>query len=84
MRLEDKDTSSGRDMRTYCCDTCKKEQIVDNGVALWQVLHDAREREEAAKSAPPVADALRKGRAWHERPVLRTLHALAMKLFYRR
>ena len=42
MRLEEKDTSSGRDMRTYCCKNCKKEHIVDFGEALWKVLSDGR------------------------------------------
>jgi hypothetical protein len=41
MSLEDKDTSSGRDMRAYHCDHCKKSHIVDNGIALWQALSDA-------------------------------------------
>jgi hypothetical protein len=43
MSLEDKDTSSGRDMRTYRCDDCGESHIVDNGIALWKVLSDARE-----------------------------------------
>ena len=42
MKLEEKDTSSGRDMRTYYCGPCKKRVDVDNGVALWKVLSDAR------------------------------------------
>ena len=42
MDLYEKDTSSGRDMRTYVCRPCNKYVDVDNGVALWQVLHDAR------------------------------------------
>ena len=46
MDLEEKDTSSGRDMRTYICRTCKERVDVDNGVALWKVLHDAREEME--------------------------------------
>ena len=45
MELEEKDTSSGRDMRTYCCRACDKRVDVDNGIALWQVLHDARKKE---------------------------------------
>ena len=45
MRLEDKSTFTGRDMRTYVCDACNEWQVVDNGVALWQVLSDAREEE---------------------------------------
>jgi len=43
MDLYEKDTSSGRDMRTYVCRPRKEYVDVDNGVALWQVLHDARE-----------------------------------------
>jgi phage FluMu protein Com len=42
MDLYEKDTSSGRDMRTYHCRSCNKYVDEDNGVALWQVLHDAR------------------------------------------
>jgi transposase-like protein len=43
MSLYEKDTSSGRDMRTYFCSPCNKYVDVDNGIALWQVLHDALE-----------------------------------------
>ena len=46
MDLYEKDTSSGRDMRTYVCRLCDKWEDVDNGVALWKVLHDAREKDE--------------------------------------
>jgi hypothetical protein len=46
MDLEEKDTSSGRDMRTYYCRPCDARVDVDNGVALWKVLHDAREKDE--------------------------------------
>ena len=42
MKLEEKDTSSGRDMRTYYCQPCNERVDVDNGIALWKVLHDAR------------------------------------------
>jgi hypothetical protein len=42
MKLEEKDTSSGRYMRAYCCRPCKERVDVDNGVALWRVVHDAR------------------------------------------
>ena len=44
MDLYEKDTSSGRDMRTYVCRPCKEYVDVDNGVALWQVLHDANDK----------------------------------------
>jgi len=30
-------------MRTYRCDRCQDEHIVDYGIALWQALSDARE-----------------------------------------
>ena len=46
MDLEEKDTSSGRDMRTYHCRPCDARVDLDNGVALWKVLHDAREKSE--------------------------------------
>jgi hypothetical protein len=34
----------GADMRTYVCRPCKEYVDVDNGIALWQVLHDANEK----------------------------------------
>jgi hypothetical protein len=43
LRLDDKDTSSGRDMRTYFCDFCKESQIVDFGMATWKAMSKARE-----------------------------------------
>ena len=41
-------TMTGNDMRSYRCDHCKQEHIVNFGPALWQILHDAREREKDA------------------------------------
>ena len=29
---------SGRDMRTYRCDHCQEEHIVDYGIALWKAM----------------------------------------------
>jgi len=46
MDLEEKDTSSGRDMRSYYCTKCDEHVDVDNGIALWKVLHDAREEDD--------------------------------------
>jgi hypothetical protein len=46
MTLEEKDTSSGRDMRTYRCGLCGRSEDIDNGTALWQVLSNARESDE--------------------------------------
>ena len=40
MDLAEKDTSSGRDMRTYYFRTCEKRVDAENGVAFWQVLRD--------------------------------------------
>jgi ribosomal protein L37AE/L43A len=39
IRVE-KTTMSGRDMRTYRCDHCKEEHIVDYGMALWKAMSD--------------------------------------------
>jgi transposase-like protein len=41
-RIE-KSTMSGRDMRTYRCDDCREEHIVDYGIALWKAMSDGRE-----------------------------------------
>ena len=42
MELAEKDTSSGRDMRAYYCRSCKERIDVDNGIAFWKALFDAR------------------------------------------
>jgi hypothetical protein len=42
MDLEENDTSSGRDIRTYYCGSCEERVDIDNGIALWKVLSDAR------------------------------------------
>ena len=46
MELEEKDTSSGSDMRTYRCGHCRQSHTVDHGTALWKALSDARNSEE--------------------------------------
>ena len=43
MDFEEKDTSSGHEMRTYYCPECKERVDVDNGISLWKILSDARE-----------------------------------------
>jgi hypothetical protein len=48
MTLVERTTMTGNDMRSYRCDQCKREHIVNFGPALWQILHDAREREKDA------------------------------------
>jgi hypothetical protein len=42
MILIERTTMSGDDMRTYRCDQCREEHIVDFGVALWKRISDAR------------------------------------------
>jgi hypothetical protein len=34
---------SGDDMRTYRCDRCRQDHIVDFGTAVWKIMSDARE-----------------------------------------
>jgi predicted Zn finger-like uncharacterized protein len=46
MFMVDKSTMSGRDMRTYRCDHCQEEHIVDYGIALWKAMSDARQSDE--------------------------------------
>jgi uncharacterized protein with PIN domain len=47
-RIE-KSTMTGYDMRTYRCEPCGKEHVVNFGPALWKILSDAREAEEKEK-----------------------------------
>lgn len=46
-----KDTFSGREIREYECRSCGHSDWEDTGPALWQILADAREEDEAAKQA---------------------------------
>lgn len=57
MRMTEKDTSSGRDIREYLCDDCGHTDWEDNGTALWQALHDYREAEEANLLTPAAQPA---------------------------
>ena len=36
---------TGNDMRTYRCEPCGRDEIVNFGPALWQILHDARDKD---------------------------------------
>jgi DNA-directed RNA polymerase subunit RPC12/RpoP len=45
MDLIDRTTFTGNDMRTYRCEHCGEEHIVNFGPALWQILSDARAAE---------------------------------------
>ena len=50
MRMVEKDTSSGRDIREYVCPGCGYSDWEDTGPALWQILSDFREKAEDAES----------------------------------
>jgi hypothetical protein len=57
MDQTDKDSSSGRVIREYLCRNCGHTDWEDDGVALWKVLHDAREQDEAEAAAQAAANA---------------------------
>ena len=50
MRMTEKDTSSGRDIREYACDGCGHADWEVQGPALWQILSDDRKELEAAQA----------------------------------
>lgn len=52
LRFEEKDSSSGRDMREYRCVKCGRSVVEDRGVALWQLLHDANEERQQREAEP--------------------------------
>ena len=41
MIFVEKFTMMGDDRRTYRCDHCRKEHILDFGTALWKLMSDA-------------------------------------------
>jgi len=45
MELTERTTMTGDDMRTYRCEHCNREEIVNFGPALWKVLSDARDKD---------------------------------------
>jgi hypothetical protein len=55
MDQTDKNSFSGRVIREYLCRKCGHTDWEDDGVALWQVLHDAREQDEAEAAARSAA-----------------------------
>lgn len=57
MRMTEKDTSSGRDIREYACDGCGHTDWEVRGPALWQILSDDREEFEAAQAKRASVDA---------------------------
>jgi DNA-directed RNA polymerase subunit M/transcription elongation factor TFIIS len=50
MRVTEKDTSSGRDIREYICPGCGYSDWEDNGMALWQILSNDRQEAKAEKA----------------------------------
>lgn len=48
MRMTEKDTSSGRDIREYACAGCGHTDWEVYGTARWQVQHDDRKDAESA------------------------------------
>ncbi|MGO8934522.1 MAG: hypothetical protein ACLPLZ_01830 [Terracidiphilus sp.] len=56
MDQTDKNSFSGRVIREYLCRKCGHTDCEDDGVALWQVLHDAREKDEAETAARPATN----------------------------
>lgn len=56
MDQTDKNTFTGRVIREYLCPKCGHSDWEDEGVALWQVLHDAREEDEAEAAARTAAN----------------------------
>ena len=48
MDLIERTTMTGSDMRTYRCEHCQREEIVNFGPALWKVLSDARDSDNEA------------------------------------
>ncbi len=87
MKPAGKDTSSGRDIREYECSKCGHCDWEDQGEALWQILSNGRERDEAEKidlasangrdSAPESCEA----EARTARSRLGRLRALIARLF---
>lgn len=45
IRLVDRTSMSGDDMRSYRCDQCQEEHILDFGTATWKLLSERRESE---------------------------------------
>ena len=57
MDQTDKNTFTGRVIREYECRKCGHTDWEDDGVALWQVLHDAAEQDKAEAAARTAKNA---------------------------
>jgi hypothetical protein len=49
MKLVDKQTFTGEDVREYHCAACDESVIGRGGIALWQALSDANEKCDPSK-----------------------------------
>lgn len=49
----EKDSSSGRVMRSYRCEACGHTEDRDEGKALWEILHEENEREDGGNGPNP-------------------------------
>lgn len=50
LKLAEKYTGDGRDLRTYVCEGCGKTFDVDLGIATWKAFSDAREPDDPKRS----------------------------------
>ena len=50
MKLIDKHTFTGEEIREYHCEACDKTVIDRGGIALWQALSDARAKRDPSKT----------------------------------
>ena len=66
MDFTGKDTFSGREIREYRCRACGHDDSEDTGQALWEILHEAREADEAEAREKAIAEA-RRPIAWLRR-----------------
>ena len=64
MRMTEKDTSSGRDIREYACDGCGHTDWEVRGPALWQILSDDREETRATQAEIPKIERTPAGSPW--------------------
>ena len=66
MDFTGKDTFSGREIRENRCRACGHDDSEDTGQALWEILHEAREADEAEAREKAIAEA-RRPIAWLRR-----------------
>jgi DNA-directed RNA polymerase subunit M/transcription elongation factor TFIIS len=57
MDQTDKNTMTGRVIREYECRNCGHSDWENDGIALWKVLHDGREEDEAERAVQAATNA---------------------------